>query len=87
MSTAMKMKELVDIARKKNAIVHNSEREENFGYPCCNKENILTDEVYKLFFASMLRQSLGFGDILDGEIDLLLKEVGKSNENESGIKL
>lgn len=29
-----------------------------FGYPLCNKDNILTDAVYKTFFKSMLEDSL-----------------------------
>ena len=29
-----------------------------FGYSLVNKENILTDEVYKLYFASILKQTI-----------------------------
>jgi hypothetical protein len=44
-----------------------------FGYPGCNKDNILTDPVYKEFFASMLRDKKGNGKEIDKEIDLLLE--------------
>ena len=30
-----------------------------FGYPACNEQNILTDQIYKAFFASMLRDNEG----------------------------
>jgi len=43
-----------------------------FGYPSCNKENILTDLVYKQFFASMLKDNKGNGKEIDKAIDELL---------------
>ena len=49
-----------------------------FGYPECNKDNILTDKIYKAFFASMLKDNKGNGKTIDKAIDELLmlcKEV------------
>lgn len=39
-----------------------------FGYPSVNKENILTDEVYKLAFISMLNDNKGHNIYVDREI-------------------
>ena len=47
----------------------------SFGYPAVNSENILTDDVYKAFFASMLEDSKGNGKAIDKEIDALLLAV------------
>lgn len=44
-----------------------------FGYPDCDEENILTDQIYKAFFISMLKDNLGQG--VDAEINALLKEL------------
>lgn len=46
-----------------------------FGYPNCNKKNILTDEVYKKFFISMLNDNKGHSVEIDIIIDRLLKEL------------
>lgn len=46
-----------------------------FGYPNCTKENILTDEIYKAFFAQMLRENRGKMAAADPAIDDLLKVV------------
>ena len=43
-----------------------------FGYPGCNKDNILTDKLYKAFFDSMLRDNLGNGETIDKAINELL---------------
>jgi hypothetical protein len=48
-----------------------------FGYPSVNKKNILTDEIYKRFFISMLKDSMGHGKIVDNEIEKLLNEIGE----------
>lgn len=47
-----------------------------FGYPNVTAGNILTDEVYAAFFASMLKENLGQG--ADAEINDLLKQIGES---------
>lgn len=44
-----------------------------YGYPHCNAVNILTDEIYKGFFLSMLKDNLGKG--YDGEINKLIGEI------------
>lgn len=44
----------------------------DFGYPECNKENILTDQIYKAFFVSMLKGNKGHGKEIDKAIDELL---------------
>ena len=41
-----------------------------YGYPNCNKDNILTDEIYKAFFSSMLKDNKGHG--FDKDIDDLM---------------
>jgi hypothetical protein len=46
-----------------------------FGYPEITSETILTDEVYKLFFKSMLEDNLGNGNQFDEVINQLLSEV------------
>lgn len=46
-----------------------------FGYPKVTTETILTDEVYKEFFKSMLEENLGNGKQIDEVINHLLLEV------------
>ena len=44
-----------------------------FGYPQCDKTNILTDQIYRAFFASMLKDNKGkAGAEVDKVIDSLL---------------
>jgi len=43
-----------------------------YGYPECNKDNILTDQIYKAFFVSMLKDNKGNGAAIDKAIDELL---------------
>jgi len=47
-----------------------------FGYPKADTKNILTDEVYKEFFKSMLEDNKGNGSQIDSAIDELLMSVG-----------
>ena len=47
----------------------------DFGYEHVTEENILTDEVYKMFFANMLKENKGHSDSIDIEIDKLLGEI------------
>jgi hypothetical protein len=47
-----------------------------FGYPEVTTETILTDEVYKEFFKSMLEENLGNGKQVDEVINQLLSNVG-----------
>jgi hypothetical protein len=46
-----------------------------FGYPEVTTETILTDEVYKEFFKSMLEENLGNGKQVDEVINQLLSDV------------
>jgi len=46
-----------------------------FGYPECNKENILTDKVYKAFFVSMLKDNKGVRSDIDTVIDALISDL------------
>ena len=46
-----------------------------FGYPEVTTEKILTDEVYKEFFKSMLEENKGNGKQVDEVINQLLSEV------------
>lgn len=46
-----------------------------YGYHGCNEDNILTDQIFKAFFATMLRENLGRG--YDREISAMLKECGE----------
>lgn len=48
-----------------------------FGYPKCDKNNIITDPIYKEFFASMLRDNKGHGAAADEAIDELLAEIAE----------
>ena len=49
-----------------------------FGYPFVNEFNILTDEVYSKFFASMLAENKGHSVGIDQAIDGLLAEIKAS---------
>ena len=46
-----------------------------YGYPEVNEQNILTDEVYKAFFESMLEDNKGARADVDKVIDELLLEL------------
>lgn len=46
-----------------------------YGYPDVNKQNILTDRIYKAFFTSMLKENKGHSASIDNAIDDLLKIV------------
>ena len=49
-----------------------------YGYPEFNKDNILTDQIYKAFFASMLKDNKGNGKDIDKAIDELLVTIGEA---------
>lgn len=46
-----------------------------FGYPNCNEENILTDEVYSEFFKSMLVDNKGNGAAIDKAINEIISQL------------
>ena len=43
-----------------------------FGYPDCNKDNILTDMIYRRFFLSILMVNRGYSMEADKAIDELI---------------
>jgi hypothetical protein len=50
----------------------------DYGYPSCSPENIMTDQIYKAFFASMLRDNMGkVSPSVDAEIRRMLAEMGE----------
>lgn len=47
-----------------------------FGYPNCNEDNIITDDIYKQFFLSMLQDNKGqAGHDVDMIIDSLIHRI------------
>lgn len=48
-----------------------------FGYEYTDTENILTDEIYSVFFLSMLNDNKGHRADIDKEIDTLISEISK----------
>ena len=46
-----------------------------FGYPEANKENILTDMIYKEMFKNMLNDNKGHGKNIDEAINELLSTI------------
>jgi hypothetical protein len=46
-----------------------------FGYPHVGQDNILTDEIYREFFKTMLESSKGYGTQTDRVIDGLLESI------------
>ena len=60
---------------KENMISAGVRNLKEFGYPQCDKENILTDDIFKAFFASMLKDNKGHGADTDKAIDELLSVV------------
>jgi hypothetical protein len=51
-----------------------------FGYPCVTKENILTDDIYKIFFIRMLegtKEDAHYDNRIVGACDSLLSRISK----------
>jgi hypothetical protein len=46
-----------------------------FGYPGVDSENILTDDVFKAFFLSMLKDNKGQRADIDKAIDSLIMKI------------
>ena len=44
---------------------------QQFGYPDCNNENIMTDKVFKAFFESQLQE------LISGRSSRIIKEASK----------
>lgn len=51
------------------------------GHPDCNKNNILSDTVYKREFLSVLKDSKGCSTVVNDTIDLLIAECQKVSKN------
>lgn len=47
-----------------------------YGYPSVSEKNILTDDVYKEFFKSMLSDNKGQSSDIDDVIDELMGAIG-----------
>lgn len=59
----------------RNHLIKNGvENLKEFGYGNVNSENILTDEVYSMFFKKQLIESKGI-KLIDDIIDEILKEI------------
>ncbi len=54
----------------------------SFGYPSCNRQNIMTDMVFGRFFEDMLKENLGHSKAHDEAINGLLAELAKSPPSE-----
>ena len=65
---------------KEKLIVAGIKNLKEFGYHDVNKESILTDQVYKEFFRSMLNDNLGNGSQIDKAIQELLITI-KTDKN------
>lgn len=57
---------------------------QNYGYPRCSKDNILTDRLYSAFFKSMLEENKGISPAADKEINALLAEITTTPESNNG---
>ena len=68
----MKLKE---IEMKDKLIAAGVKNLHEFGYPGCTAANILTDGIYKAFFARMLEDNKGQRDDIDKVIDELLAQI------------
>jgi len=55
---------------------------QEFGYPSCNKDNILTDYVFSRFFLSMLEENKGHGKDIDAAIDELTAQCGRKEKKD-----
>jgi hypothetical protein len=53
-----------------------------FGYPEVNTQTIMTDEVYKEFFKSMLESNLGIKEQFDEVIKQILSEFDNLPNNQ-----
>lgn len=64
-------------ASRSNLIAAGVRNLREFGYPTANHTNILTSDVFKRFFASMLKDNLGQDS--DVTIKALLAELGEKD--------
>ena len=66
---------LKEIEMKDKLIAEGVKNLHEFGYPGCTASNILTDGIYKAFFARMLEDNKGQRDDIDKVIDELLAQI------------
>ena len=70
-----KLKKMTTEQIKEKLVIAGIKNLKEFGYPDVTKETILTDEIYKEFFKSMLKENKGNGSQIDKAIDELLVVV------------
>ena len=52
-----------------------------FGFLHVNTDNIMRDEVYKLYFEKILKGEAGKSTIRDAAIEELIRDIGGSNSS------
>lgn len=67
------MKQNTDIKHK--LVRHGVKKLKVFGFSNVTEENIMTDEVYRLYFERILRSNLGNRPDLDEQINELLAQL------------
>jgi len=76
------MKQITEQQIRQHLINSGVKNLKQFGYPYVTEANILTDEVYKEFFKSMLNDNLGVKPEADKVIQPLLTELEAENNLE-----
>ena len=57
-----------------------------YGYPCVNKENIVTDLIYGAFFKSMLISTMNgtkHSDVIQRACASLIEKIDKASQEQS----
>ena len=65
---------------KENLIKTGVRNLQEYGYTDVTPQNLLTDEIYKAFFISMLKDKLGYNKEIDKVINLILSEIDLPND-------
>lgn len=65
---------------KENLIKQGVAKLKKFGFVNVNKTNIVTDEVYTLYFSKILREMLGIDSEADIAINKLLESMNYNNK-------
>ena len=78
------MKQITEQQIRQHLINSGVKNLKQFGYPYVTESNILTDEVYKEFFKSMLNDNLGVKPEADKVIQALLAELEAEQEVQGG---
>jgi hypothetical protein len=74
------MKQITEQQIREHLIKSGVKNLQEFGYPHVTEANILTDEVYKEFFKSMLNDNLGVKPEVDKVIQALLTKLEAEQE-------